>query len=377
MKRIRKKFVASVPMFQGQSDEFVGVLATYLRKRTFRAGEFVFYKGEIGDSMYFIKSGSADVLLELGADPVATRGKNEFVGEQALLEEAPRNAHIRASAEGKLTCYELSKAALMRVIAWFPQARSIISKPSSVRRTEMAEAYAFRKRMAKLMDGTAVCTPEEMEAFEAEKAEHGSVSTAWADARSPGFTAHRPVDAQVVALLDWKRERAEEQLDFPSSPGRGELPLRAGTAPQLTAARPNTPLSWNAVELNASDGMQRRWSEARRTERRAQPPPPDPPCRGLRAVHVPAFRPLSPILGFRYHHRRRYYLLSPAPTSCRDSARRSLSAQGGAAPSRSSNPPWTATTTQHRASDYAPLPAPATTLQSPAPRPRRLTCDVA
>ena len=134
MKRIRKKFVASVPMFHGQSDEFVGVLATYLRKRTFRAGEFVFYKGEIGDSMYFIKSGSADVLLELGADPVATRGKNEFVGEQALLEEAPRNAHIRASAEGKLTCYELSKAALMRVIAWFPQARSIISKPSSVRR---------------------------------------------------------------------------------------------------------------------------------------------------------------------------------------------------------------------------------------------------
>ena len=278
MKRIRKKFVSSVPMFHGQSDEFVGVLATYLRKRTFRAGEFVFYKGEIGDSMYFIKSGSADVLLELGADPVATRGKNEFVGEQALLEEAPRNAHIRASAEGKLTCYELSKAALMRVIAWFPQARSIISKPSSVRRTEMAEACAFRRRMANLMDGTPVCTPEEMEAFEAEKAEHGSISTAWADARSPGFTARRPVDAQVVALLDWKRERTEEQLDFPSSPGRGELPLRAGTAPQLTAARPNTPLSWGAVELNASDGMQRRWSEARRTERRAQPPPPDPPC---------------------------------------------------------------------------------------------------
>jgi len=260
-------------MFQGQSDEFVGVLATYLRKRTFRAGEFVFYNGEIGDSMYFIKSGSADVLLELGADPVATRGKNEFVGEQALLEEAPRNAHIRASAEGKLTCYELQKAALMRVIAWFPQARSIISKPSSVRRTEMAEAYAFRRRMANLMDGTPVCTPEEMEAFEAEKAEHGSVSTAWADARSPGFTARRPVDARVVALLDWKRERTEEQLDFPSSPGRGELPLRAGTAPQLTAARPNTPLSWGAVELNASDGMQRRWSEARRTERRAQSPP--------------------------------------------------------------------------------------------------------
>lgn len=68
-----------------------------IAEQHFEPGEDVFREGELGDRMYIILSGSADVVRnENGAEHVlAQLGPGEYFGEMALLHKATRNATIR------------------------------------------------------------------------------------------------------------------------------------------------------------------------------------------------------------------------------------------------------------------------------------------
>lgn len=63
----------------------------------FEPGEFVFHKGDLGDSLYFITSGEAEVIDDSG-NSLATLGPGEYFGEVALLNAQRRNATIRCKA---------------------------------------------------------------------------------------------------------------------------------------------------------------------------------------------------------------------------------------------------------------------------------------
>jgi NADH dehydrogenase len=65
----------------------------------FEPGETVFREGDIGDRVYIVLAGQAEVVRqEDGTDRLLAKiGPGEFFGEMALLGHAPRNATVRCT----------------------------------------------------------------------------------------------------------------------------------------------------------------------------------------------------------------------------------------------------------------------------------------
>lgn len=67
--------------------------------RSFRRGDVLFQQGEAGDAMYLIRRGSVTVARDIGGSEtvLAYVPAGNYVGEMALLSDAPRNATVRAA----------------------------------------------------------------------------------------------------------------------------------------------------------------------------------------------------------------------------------------------------------------------------------------
>jgi len=115
---LRKDIVSKVPIFRGADDRMIREVVAELKPRVAMPGEMLIQRGEIGDSMFFIATGSVEVLGPDATTPVATLNEGSFFGEIALLESVPRSADVRAA--GFCDLYKLEKSALDRVVARYP-----------------------------------------------------------------------------------------------------------------------------------------------------------------------------------------------------------------------------------------------------------------
>lgn len=110
----------NIPMFANVEPTQLKLLAFTSQRLTFGAGQDLFRLGDVGDCAYIIISGEADVLVDKEGTEVAVAkaGKNEIVGEIAILCNVPRTATIRAVTE--LTALKIPKDLFFRLIAEFP-----------------------------------------------------------------------------------------------------------------------------------------------------------------------------------------------------------------------------------------------------------------
>ena len=84
--------------------------------KVYRGGEVIVRQGEIGNCMYVIQSGKAEVVEELGDKSVrlAVLGENDFFGEMAIFEHEARSATVRALGDATVLTIE-KKILLQRI----------------------------------------------------------------------------------------------------------------------------------------------------------------------------------------------------------------------------------------------------------------------
>lgn len=110
----------SVPLFAKIEPSILKLLAFTSERLKFPAGQELFRQGDPGNTAYIILDGRADVVVDTpgGELSVAKLGKNDFVGEIAILIDVPRTATVRA--ESDLVTLAVTKELFFRLVGEFP-----------------------------------------------------------------------------------------------------------------------------------------------------------------------------------------------------------------------------------------------------------------
>lgn len=92
----------------------------------FEPGEEVFHQGDLGDRIYIIVSGQAEVIREDGAGDalLASLGAGEYFGEMALLRQSTRGATVRCTVP--MNTLSLPKREFSMLAAYMPQMRETL-----------------------------------------------------------------------------------------------------------------------------------------------------------------------------------------------------------------------------------------------------------
>jgi CRP/FNR family transcriptional regulator, cyclic AMP receptor protein len=111
----------NIPLFARVDPAKLKLLAFTSERLEYMSGDELFHQGDYGDAAYIVLEGEAEVLVDTpnGAVKVATLGKNEIIGEIAILCDVPRTATV--VAQGDLETLRVSKDGFFHLVTQFPQ----------------------------------------------------------------------------------------------------------------------------------------------------------------------------------------------------------------------------------------------------------------
>ena len=87
--------LSELGVFKGRKEETLAALELRFDKRSYKAGEKIFTRGETGDELFLIRRGSVRIMLTLAGDKshhVSSFGRGDFFGEMSFLDGSPRSA---------------------------------------------------------------------------------------------------------------------------------------------------------------------------------------------------------------------------------------------------------------------------------------------
>lgn len=111
----------SIPLFAKIEPAKLKLLAFTSEQVEYMVGEVLFRQGDAGDAAYIVLEGDADILVDTPQGPVrvAQLGKNDIVGEIAILCDVPRTATVAAAS--RLLTLRISKDGFFNLVTQFPQ----------------------------------------------------------------------------------------------------------------------------------------------------------------------------------------------------------------------------------------------------------------
>jgi len=156
-------FLSKVALFKRLPADQHPILASAMQKVTFGGGESLMKQGDSGDEFFVIVSGTVAVIID--GNKVATLKSGDYLGENALLRNDPRNATITADGATdtlKLTRDKFQELGLIDKLE-FPKrqavpggnSKDIVIKPPSVKTPEdvktMTDAMKSNKNLATMV----------------------------------------------------------------------------------------------------------------------------------------------------------------------------------------------------------------------------------
>lgn len=96
------QILQSVEIFNGLSEDEIRQIARICHQRQLKLGDKIAVQGELNDDLYIVTAGFAEVLLndnQPDVKVIVNLGEGQVIGEMALVDQGPRSASVRASAE--------------------------------------------------------------------------------------------------------------------------------------------------------------------------------------------------------------------------------------------------------------------------------------
>jgi CRP/FNR family cyclic AMP-dependent transcriptional regulator len=111
----------NIPLFSKIEPAKLKLLAFTSEHLEFMPGDEVCRQGDVGDAAYIVLEGEADILVDTpqGRVKVATLGRNDILGEIAILCDVPRTATVAAAT--RLATLRISKDGFFNLVTQFPQ----------------------------------------------------------------------------------------------------------------------------------------------------------------------------------------------------------------------------------------------------------------
>jgi len=121
------EFIQKVKLFQLSDINFVVGLLKSMKPLICMAGDYIVRIGEIADSMYFIKKGTAKVVgSDIESEVIAQLGEGAYFGEIGLLKEGKRTTSVVACTDCML--FSVDRNSLIQILEQFPNHKAFLEK---------------------------------------------------------------------------------------------------------------------------------------------------------------------------------------------------------------------------------------------------------
>ena len=130
-----KHILKKMPLFRDtEFTEMIERISLHMIPKIYLPNDYIIYKNDVGEEMYFIILGSVNVLSPDSNKVIKTLAKGDYVGEVALLNDAKRLCSVIAKTLSLL--YMLGKQEFRDIIKDYPKAVEMMTEESNKRKKE-------------------------------------------------------------------------------------------------------------------------------------------------------------------------------------------------------------------------------------------------